>query len=169
MDGFNWSPDTPQLFDSLLNEVEPFASPHDLLDSLGAWTTLNESSHLANLSPNIVDDEPLYVNPKQYVSRATFGQAADYPRRYSRILKRRQARARLEALHSLSKKRKPYMHESRHAHACRRPRGPGGRFCTSSLPSLLRLTSRDRSDGGGAAGLAQQSVARERFDGRRFG
>lgn len=77
------------------------------------------------------EDTPLYVNAKQF----------------HRILKRRVARQKLEeALRLTNKGRKPYLHESRHNHAMRRPRGPGGRFLTADEVAEIE---RKQAEGGG--------------------
>ncbi|CAO3665480.1 unnamed protein product [Umbelopsis ramanniana] len=82
-------------------------------------------------STQAAEEEPLYVNAKQY----------------HRILKRRAARARLEEMNRVAKTRKPYLHESRHKHAMRRPRGPGGRFLTASEIAELERQGKLDKDG----------------------
>lgn len=82
-------------------------------------------------------EQPFYVNAKQY----------------HRILKRRIARAKLEETLKIARTRKPYLHESRHKHAMRRPRGQGGRFLTAAeiaekerLDKLKELENGDAKD-----------------------
>ncbi|KAI5958049.1 HAP2 [Candida theae] len=87
-------------------------------------------------------EQPFYVNAKQY----------------HRILKRRIARAKLEENLKIARIRKPYLHESRHKHAMRRPRGQGGRFLTASeiaelerkkkQAEMAEANSREQQDNG---------------------
>lgn len=58
------------------------------------------------------DEDTFYVNAKQF----------------PRIMKRREARMKLEKEGRISRTRKKYLHESRHLHALSRMRGQGGKF-----------------------------------------
>lgn len=89
--------------------------------------------------PGETGEEPLYVNAKQY----------------HRILKRRQARAKLEALGRIPKERQKYLYESRHRHALNRQRGSGGIFVNQGKNSHagekieLKAESHQQTNGNG--------------------
>ncbi|KNC80160.1 hypothetical protein SARC_07473 [Sphaeroforma arctica JP610] len=73
----------------------------------------------------------MYYNPPTY--RVSMGQGEEEPmyvnaKQYHRILKRREARSKLEQKYKIERGRPGFMHQSRHKHALRRVRGPGGRF-----------------------------------------
>jgi nuclear transcription factor Y, alpha len=100
-------------------------APHSIVPPM---PTNQQHPQSPKLVSDAVEESPLYVNSKQF----------------HRILKRRVARQRLEEVLKITTKvRKPYLHESRHNHAIRRPRGPNGRFLTADEITKIGTTKED--------------------------
>lgn len=104
-----------------LQQQAAAAAPHNVSMPIahGGVTVPPGFAYPANMvftapDPGLVDDQPTYVNPKQY----------------ARILKRRESRKKQTGtdVTSYTPRKRSYMHESRHKHAMQRRRGPGGRF-----------------------------------------
>lgn len=82
-------------------------------------------------SPDLcLDSHPPESLPRESQEKASVPQVYVNAKQYHCIMRRRAKRAQAAAKNQQLLQRKPFMHESRHQHAQKRKRGPGGRFLT---------------------------------------
>eukprot|EP00871_Galdieria_phlegrea_P004319 jgi/Galph1/4889/GphlegSOOS_G3540.1 len=105
----------------------------------------NSLTRESNISYDGTDEQPVYVNAKQY----------------HRILKRREARKRQLGRESFMEKKakRPYRHESRHRHAKNRQRGLGGRFLSKSEKEATSQHRRETVESFVSKGQSDSSCA----------
>jgi nuclear transcription factor Y alpha len=127
-----------ELGHSMARAAYPFADPYfgGIVAAYGAQAVIHP--HMLGvqqarmpLPSEMMEEEPVYVNAKQYHG----------------ILRRRQSRAKAESENKLIKSRKPYLHESRHQHALRRARGNGGRFLNTKAKEGDQKSNSDGNHG----------------------
>ncbi|XVF48938.1 hypothetical protein PTKIN_Ptkin03bG0228400 [Pterospermum kingtungense] len=143
-----FSPSHPNYNHSMASVRYPYADAYfgGLFTPYGQQAIIQ--AQLAGTAPtrvllplDLTEDEPIYVNAKQYHG----------------ILRRRQYRAKLQAQNKLIRSRKPYLHESRHLHALNRVRGSGGRFLSKNKLQQPDPTFNTSSHISGASFLDQKN------------
>lgn len=126
------------------------------------------------------DEEPLFVNARQYqriLKRRAARARMEEKRRQQWIMAVKQREEQrnggvaspndewVSGLLAMDEEaKKPYLHESRHKHAMRRPRGPGGRFLTAD-----EIRKRDEEEAARKAGSGDAGAAPEAADAARSG